>query len=199
MKKPTARLSLVAALLLLVVLCLLAAAGPATATTVNTVQMTLVDVLALDEPRWGDDGTMYFDNFVAYFACDRATGPDGKRFLGYVVVDLALVIPPRGDNLHTGDVVFLSEDPSDFWDANKSFSDNLAGRDLLWTGTCDGRTLNKRLHRIDAALVGWPGSVNGPYTADFEINSGNFDVANWRSGHYVGTPWNGVALVTAAP
>jgi hypothetical protein len=108
------------------------------------------------------------------------------------------VIPPKGNNYHTGEAAFVKEDPSSVpWDTGKTFIDNLAPHDLLWTGTWDGFTRNKHNHHGLLDLTGWPASDNVGYTADVEIHCGQFDVA-WRAGkNYVTTPWNGVALVTA--
>jgi hypothetical protein len=192
------RWSIVVVLALIVTLCLSAATGTASATTVNTVQSAFMGVLYQQEyPDVGDDGTWYFTDWVAYSYCYRANGPDGARFLGYLVACLDVVWPQKGDNTHSGEVAWLREDPGGFWDPALSFPANLAGHDLLWTGTWTGYTLNKRLHKLDIVLRGAAGSVNEGYTADFKVVSGNFDQANWHSGNYVGTPWNGLAYVTA--
>jgi hypothetical protein len=196
--RQTHRIGVIGMFLMAVLLGLLLAAGPASATTVNTVQGAFMGVLYQQEyPDVGVDGTWYFADWVAYVACYGATGPDGARFLGYAVVCLDVVWPQKGDNTHAGEVVWLSEDPANFWDPSTSFWSNLAGHDLLWTGTSVGRTLNKRLHKVDLVLQGAPGSVNAGYTADFQIMSGNFDQASAASGKYVGTPWNALVLVTA--
>jgi hypothetical protein len=199
--KTTTRLNLLATLALLLALCLMALAGPASAsTTVNTLTWVMMGELDPgDDLPQGDDGTWYGENWVAYSLIYRATGADGWRFLGYGVVCLDIVVPPKGNNYHTGEVVILgAQDPSGFWNADKSFSDNLAGRQLLWTGTWDGFTRNKYNHHALMALTGAPGSVNEGYTACYEAHCGQFNVA-WRNPNlfYVDTPWNGVARVTA--
>lgn len=200
MRSHTRRFAPFAVLVVVLAVVLMTFAGPASAsTTVNSLTWVMMGVLDEgDELPQGDDGTWYGENWVAYSLIYRATGADGWRFLGYGVVCLDTVIPPKGDNYHTGEIVWLgATDPSTFWDPSLSFEANLAGHDLLWTGTWDGHTLNKRLHKADVALVGVPGSDNAGRTVAMRVQSGNFDVANWHSGIYVGTPWNSVALVAS--
>jgi hypothetical protein len=196
----TRRSGLLVVLFVTLAVVLTTMAGPASAsTTVNTLTWVMMGELDPgDELPPGDDGTWYGENWVAYSLIYRATGPDGWRFLGYGAVCLDTVIPPKGDNHHSGEIVwFAGEDPSTFWNPNASFESNLVGHDLLWTGTWDGRTLNKRLHKADVQLSGRPGSDNEGCTVVMRVQSGNFDVANWHSGNYVGTPWNSLAYVTA--
>ena len=201
MQKRIAKLSLLAVLALMLALCLLATAGPASATTTNTITWSMAGVLddGIDLPP-GVDGTYYGLDWVPYAQIYRATGPDGWRFLGYGVACLDTRVPPKGNNYHWGEMAWLSKDPgaAGYWDDQLSFGENLANHagDLLWTGTWDGFTRNKYNHHVIVALTGWPESYNKGYTAIVEMHCGQIDVAP-RSGHYVGTPWNGVALVTA--
>jgi hypothetical protein len=194
-------------LALLLGLLLMAGTASAATTTTNTVTFTMTGILDEgDPPSLGQDGTVYVDNWVASAVIYRATGPDGWRCLGYGVVCLDVTMPPKGNNYHTGEMAFLSKDPwtvypdgTTYWDAGRSFEQNLADHagDLVWTGTWNnGVTLNKRLHKADCELTGQPGTVAARCTAELEVQSGNFDVANWHSGRYVGTPWNCLVRIT---
>lgn len=195
-------------LLVLALLVGLLAAGSASATTTtNTVTWAVTGILDEgDSPSFGLDGTVYVDNWVASAVVYQATGPDGWRLLGYGVVCLDVTMLPKGNNYHHGEMAFMSSDPwtvcpdgSSYWDAGHSFEQNLADHegDLVWTGTWNnGVTLNKRLHKADCELTGQPETVAAGCTADLEVQSGNFDVANWHSGRYVGTPWNCLVHVT---
>ena len=200
MRKPYGKYGILAVLVLALLLGLLLAAGPAAAATSVSVTQSVVMGVLDEGIAWQDpeDGTLYTDDFVIYSLTYKATGPDGWRCLGYIVICIDVVEPLKGDNSHSGVVAVLGldDDPGPWWDADQSFSENLAGHDLLWTGTWDGYTLNKRLHKATLLLEGWPESVNDDCSAVGEIKSGNFDVANWHSDRYVGTPWNALLMIT---
>lgn len=187
-------------LVLALMVALLLLAGPASATTVSALQGSIMGVLD-DGDQWfdPDDGTAYAEGWVAYGVWYRASAPDGERFIGYGVACLDVVLPAKGDNYHEGEVVWLglNDDPLAFWDDDVSFWGNLAGHDLLWTGTWDGYTLNKRNHKVVLELDGVDGTANEGYEAVFDIQSGGFDLANLNSDNYVVTPWTALAYVTA--
>lgn len=192
--------SILGVLVLALLFALLLAAGPASATTVNAVGGSILGVLD-DGYRWVDpeDGTGYADDWVAYGVWYRASGTEGGRFIGYMVACLDVTLPAKGDNYHEGEVAWLGldDDPMAFWDDGVSFWDNLAGHELLWTGTWDGYTLNKRNHKVVLELDGGDGTANEGYEAVFDIKSGGSDLANLNSNNYVGTPWTALAYVTA--
>jgi hypothetical protein len=193
-------------LVLALLLGLLLAAGPAmaTTTTVNTTQAVMMGILDFGTSWTYSNDALHTDDFVIYSMTYRATGPDGSRALGYVVVCMDVIEPLKGDNYHEGDVAILplfkangvDNDPADWWDEDESFSDNLAGHDLLWTGSWDGYTLNKRNHKAIVDLVAPDGSANDGYTAHAVLNSGGFDQANYHSDRFVGVPWNALYYIT---
>jgi hypothetical protein len=200
MRKLHGKYGVLAVLVLALLLGLLLTAGPAmaTTTTLNTTQGMFLGELYPGESYVNDAGTLVFWDWVAYSVTVRATGPDRWRFLGtYGVARLDGLIPLKGDNYHWGPIVFVSRDPLGIvYDPDKSLIENLAPYGLLWTGTWDGYTLNKRNHKVIVELVGWPGTVNGPYTAHVEIKNGGFDQANYHSDNYVGVPWNSLVYLT---
>jgi len=201
MRKRYGKYGLLGVLVLALLLALQLAAGPASATTttLNKTQGFMMGELYPGDFEVYSDGTLHVWDWVAYTVTVRATGPDGGRFLGtYGVARLDVLIPLKGDNYHTGDIAFVSQDPLGIvYDPAKSHSENLAGYGLLWTGKWDGYTLNKRNHKAVMELVGWPGSANEGYTAHVEVKSGGFDMANVNSGNYVLTPWNSLVYVTS--
>ena len=146
-----------AVLALLLAVCLLATARPASAAAAAaTLHGTFVDYLDDNQPpTYGPDGTEYWDDWTALGVWTSTTGPEGGRFLGYVVMCLDLVIPPRGNNYHTGDIVFTTQDPRP-WNTDRPFLANLPDeKTWLWKGTWDGVTLNKRNHVIHLDLTGY--------------------------------------------
>ena len=192
------RKSVVTTLLCLALLGLLLAAGPASATSVSAVQGVFQGFLDFGEPTVLPDGTEYTPDVVMPTLFYKASGPDGWRLLGWNIVYADVWVPPTGDNIHRGVTVWVTTDPATFWDPELSFWDNIQGRtDVIWSGTWDGRTRNKRNHTGTMDLMGWPDSVNDGWTAEVTLNAGQFDVANVNSGQYVDTPWNAVARLTA--
>jgi hypothetical protein len=190
----------VVTLVFALLLGLLLAAGPAMATTtLNTLQATYVAELYPGDGEFDADWNLTFWDWVAYTETVRTTGPDGWRFqAAYNVVRLDGVIPFKGDNVHWGDVAIVSRDPAGIvYDPDASLVDNLAGYGLLWTGSWEGYTLNKRTHKAVMELAGWPSSWNVGYSAHIDVDCGGFDLANARSGVYVVTPWNMRAYVTS--
>lgn len=192
---------ILAVLVLAMLLGLLLAAAPAmaTTTTLNTTQAMFAGELYPGDGYVDDQGTLVFWDFVVYSVTVRATGPDGWRFLSaYGVARLDGLIPLKGDNYHWGDAAYVTRDPVGIvYDPTKSLSENLAPYGLLWTGSWEGYTLNKRNHKVIMELVGWPGSANQDCTAHIEGNSGGYDMANLNSDNFVLTPWNFLVYVTS--
>jgi hypothetical protein len=191
--------SILIVLVLALLLGLLLAAGPASATTtLNTLQATYRTEIYPGDYYVDEQWTVHFWDWVAYTETVRTTGPDGARFQGtYSVVLLGGLIPLKGDNYHWGEVAVVSRDPAlVVYDTSKSLNDNLAAYGLLWTGTWDGYTLNKRTHKAVMELEGWADSPNEDYVVHIEVDCGGFDQANLRSGHWTVTPWNMRAYVT---
>lgn len=187
-----------AVLVLALLFGLLLTAGPASATTtLNTMQATYKAELYPGDGEFDADWTLHFWDWVAYTETRRTTGPDGWRFVGYNVVLLQGLIPLKGDNYHWGEVAIVSRDPWGIvYDTNRSLADNVAAYGLLWTGTWDGYTLNKRTHKAVMELAGWADSPSENYLAHIEVDCGGFDQANVHSGHWTVTPWNMRAYVT---
>jgi hypothetical protein len=205
MGKSYGKCGILATLVLVLMLGLLLA-GMASAHPMTTAKCVFVDAL---EPgvQWEDptDGTFYAEDWVAYLQVYATTGPDGGRFLGYVVFKVNITYPaypttiPHNYPHSEGVVAFVREDPASAWDTGRSFLANLEGLGLLWTGTWAGHENVGwgDCHDIDMALVGWPGSVNeGGYTADLVLRNVSIDLPNWHSGN-ISTPGNILARVTA--
>ena len=201
MSRSYGRRGVLGVLVVVATLCLLLAAGPASAATVNHVQGAVTGVLDNGESEVLSDGTVHTTGWVASAVFYRATGPDGWRFLGNGVVCLEVWEPAKGDNLHRGDVVWMTfaKDPAapGAWDADQSFAWNLANFDLTWTGWWDGLTHNKHNHQATLSDLVGAGETNEGCTAAGNVMSMQFGVANWRSGIYVGTPFNVVVAVSA--
>ena len=205
MSKTHRRCGVLGVFVLALLLGLLLAAGTASASPMNTAKCVFVDVL-VPGVQWEDptDGTFYAKDWVAYIQVYAATGPDGGRFLGYGVFRLNITYPaypttiPHNYPRSEGVVAFVRADPASAWDTGKSFLANLEGHGLLWTGTWDGHENVGwgDCHDIDMALVGWPGSDNGGYTADLVLRNVSIDQPNWHSGN-ISTPGNIKAVVTA--
>lgn len=161
MRRTIKRLRLLAVLAVLLAVCLLATSGPASAGKGPAAAVCGTFVQVLDE---GDviplqDGTLHTDGWVPLGVTTRVTGPEGYRFLGWAVMCLEVVEPPRGNNYHSGDVVFTKYDPRpplpEVWDVAKTFWENLPDESTwLWKGTWDGVTLNKHNHIVHLALTG---------------------------------------------
>jgi hypothetical protein len=205
MGKSHGKCDILATLVLVLLLGLLVPAGTASASTMNTAHCVL-DAELTPGVWWNRaDGSYGVDDWVVSLRVDGATGPDGPRFLGYAVACLDVtvppIVPPVGPDTRghaTGLVAFVRDDPSSVpWDVSEPFLANLEGHGLLWTGTWDGHTLGLGgSHDFDLALVGWPGSVNEPYTASLVIRNLNLKNANWHSGSY-SVPGNIQAVIAA--
>jgi hypothetical protein len=150
---------------LALLLGLLLVAGPASAVTSSGTAHGYVLALVSpgDSAEPNPDGSYAYTDYIAIGMFVRATGAETNLLLGYGVARLDGVIGNTGNpnhfgnNSHDGDFVILSADPRSFWDATKSYWENLnAHADAwLWKGTwSDGMTHNDRNHQATLSLEG---------------------------------------------
>ena len=162
MKKPMARLSVLAILALLLALCLLATAGPATAgTPKGAPSFTWYGGLSdfLDNGDWHPDcpaaGNLTVLHWRTSWSIQVRLPRETREQSWWIITDLNMVLLDKPDgtpgwHFHSGTSIWCSENPLDYsWPLLPPTSS------WLWTSKDTGVTTPAGVHYFIDDLTGW--------------------------------------------